>query len=37
MSVLTNSPAMTAGQAVNPLAEKMAQEGIPASQFGSAQ
>jgi conjugal transfer pilus assembly protein TraB len=37
MSVLTNSPAMTAGQAVNPLAEKLAQEGIPSSQFGSAQ
>lgn len=37
MSVLTNSSSATANQTVNPLAEKLAQEGIPNSQFGTAQ
>ncbi|WP_417801477.1 TrbI/VirB10 family protein [Vibrio europaeus] len=37
MNVLTQSPAIATGHAMNPLAEKLAQEGLPTSQFGREQ
>lgn len=37
MSVMPHPPAMATGQAINPLAEKLAQEGLPVSQFGREQ